>query len=251
VLYGANNKPASATYSNGMTQTWTYNPDNSLHDVTFAGMTGRSYTSSDTTYNADGSIHDIAYAGVTGQTYTSYDVLYGTNNKPASATYSDGMTQTWSYYPSGVLEEIQQQNVTGKSYTALENDYDASGNLTISNTTNTDGSHTIAGHQNGLTLSGTPGADKIIGGGLNETFSFTGPFGHDTLGDFASHIAGPGHDTLSLPEATFQNLTQVMASTVFINGGALIIADGTDTISVPGLTQAAMLANPGSFSFHA
>jgi hypothetical protein len=42
-----------------------------------------------------------------------------------------------------------------------------------------------------------------------------------------------------------------MASTVFINGGALIIADGTDTISVPGLTQAAMLANPGSFSFHA
>jgi VCBS repeat-containing protein len=251
VLYGANNKPASATYSNGMTQTWTYNPDNSLHDVALAGMTGRSYTSSDTTYNADGSIHDIAYAGVTGQTYTSYDVLYGTNNKPASATYSDGMTQAWSYYPSGVLEEIQQQNVTGKSYTALENDYDASGNLTISNTTNTDGSHTIAGHQNGLTLSGTPGADKIIGGGLNETFSFTGPFGHDTLGDFASHISGPGHDTLSLPEATFQNLTQVMASTVFINGGALIIADGTDTISVPGLTQAAMLANPGSFSFHA
>jgi hypothetical protein len=204
-----------------------------------------------TTYNLDGSIHDIGYGGITGQAYASYDVLYGSNGKPASAIYSDGMTAAWSYYPNNVLEEIQYQNVAGKPYTALEDDYDTSGKLAISNVTNGNGSHTITGHQDGLTINGTAGNDTIIGGGLNETFSFTGPFGHDTLADFASHISGPGHDTLSLPQASFQNLTQVMASTIFSGSGALIIADGTDTVSVPGLTQAAMLANPGSFSFHA
>jgi hypothetical protein len=46
-------------------------------------------------------------------------------------------------------------------------------------------------------------------------------------------------------------LTQVIAATTFSKNRALITVDGADTVSVPGLTQAAMLANPGSFSFHA
>ena len=49
------------------------------------------------TWNADGTIHDIHYYGITGQAYTDYGVVYGANNKPVSASYSNGMTATWSY----------------------------------------------------------------------------------------------------------------------------------------------------------
>ena len=49
------------------------------------------------TWNPDGTIHDIHYYGITGQAYTDYDVVYGANNKPVSASYSNGMTATWTY----------------------------------------------------------------------------------------------------------------------------------------------------------
>ncbi len=39
VVY-ANNKPVSASYSNGMTQTWSYNADGSLHELVYNGITG-------------------------------------------------------------------------------------------------------------------------------------------------------------------------------------------------------------------
>jgi hypothetical protein len=175
-------------------------------------------------------------------------VLYGANGKAASATYSNGMTETWTYNPDNSLHEVAYAGVTGQVYTALENDYDASGKLAISNATNTDGTHTITGHENGLTLAGTSGNDTIIGGGQDQTFSFTGAFGHDTLADFNSHIAG---DTLSLSGAAFiNNFTQLLAATTFSASGAIITVDANDTISIPGLNHATMAANPGSFSFH-
>ncbi len=36
------------------------------------------------TWNPDGTVHDIHYFGITGQAYTDYDVIYA-NNKPVSA----------------------------------------------------------------------------------------------------------------------------------------------------------------------
>ena len=43
VVY-ANNKPVSATYSNGMTAAWSYNADGSLHELVYNGITGASAT---------------------------------------------------------------------------------------------------------------------------------------------------------------------------------------------------------------
>ena len=142
VVY-ANNKPVSATYSNGMTQTWSYNADGSLHELIVTGITGARYTASDTlyangkavsavwtngstivqteTWNADGTVHDIHYYGLTGA-YSDYDVVYA-NNKPASATYSNGMTQTWSYNADGSLHELIVTGITGARYTASDTLY--------------------------------------------------------------------------------------------------------------------------------
>ena len=203
------------------------------------------------TWNSDGVLADIHHYGVTGQSYTDYDVVYGANGKPASATYSDGMTATWSYYPGGGLQEIRYQGVTGKPFTALENDYDAFGDLAITTITKTDGSRTITGRQDGLTLSGTAADERFVGGGVDETFALTASIGHDTLADFAAHIAGSDHDTLSLTGTALDSFVELLAATTFSAGGALVTLDANNTISIPKLTEAVMTANSGAFSFHA
>ncbi len=148
IVYGANNQPVSATYSNGMTKTWTYS-EGTLQELDQTGITGQNYTSTEKIYdangkvvsevwandastirteawNADGSVHDIHYYGITNQAYTDYDVAYGANDKPLSATYSNGMTTTWTY-SEGTLQELDQTGITGQNYTSTEKTYDANG----------------------------------------------------------------------------------------------------------------------------
>ena len=169
VVYGANGKPASATYSNGMTAAWTYNADGSLHelvtngitgqkwtstdmlygspawtetwtngatlvqtedwnadgtrDIHFYGVTGQAYTNFDQTYAANGTIHDNHYYGITGQAYTDYDVVYGANGKPASATYSNGLSEAWTYNADGSLHELAYNGITGQKWTSTDTVY--------------------------------------------------------------------------------------------------------------------------------
>ena len=134
----------SASYSNGMTQTWSYNADGSLHEVVYNGIVGQRYTSSDTlyengkavsavwtngstvlqteTWNADGTVHDIHYYGLTGA-YSDYDVVYA-NNKPVSASYSNGMTQTWGYNADGSLHEVIYNGIVGQPWTSSDTLYE-------------------------------------------------------------------------------------------------------------------------------
>jgi hypothetical protein len=163
------------------------------------------------------------------------------------------MSATWSYDGNGVLREIDYQNVQGKSYTAQQNQYDSSGKFAVTINTNTDGSRTIAAHQDSLTLTAVGGAETLTGAGhVDEVFSFSGLAGQATVADFATHIAGPVHDTLSIEGiGSIGNLTQLIAATTFDNKGAHITIGANDTIVVPGLTLAAMNANPTSFQFPA
>ena len=63
---GAASKPTvlSSTLLTGMTETWSY--------------------------NADGSLHDIAFANVPNHPYTSNDTIYGANGKPSVETFYNG-----------------------------------------------------------------------------------------------------------------------------------------------------------------
>ena len=165
VTYGPNGKPASASYSNGMTAAWTYNANGS-YDVAYAGVIGTNYTSytvdygtngeptsasysngmtATWTYNANGSC-DIAYVGVIGASYTAYTVDYGTNGKPTSASYSNGMTAAWTYNANGSYD-IAFSGVTGAAYTSYTIDYAANGEPTS------------ASYSNGMTETWTWNAD--------------------------------------------------------------------------------------------
>ena len=171
VGYGANGKPLSASYSNGMMAAWTYEADSS-YEIAYVGVTGEPYTSYTAvyaangqpesasygngmtavwTYNADGS-YQIAYAGVTGEPYTSYTLAYGANGRPQSASYSNGMTAAWTYNPDGSYD-IAYSGVTGAPYTSDTAVYAANGELESASygngmtavwTYNADGSYQIA-----------------------------------------------------------------------------------------------------------
>ena len=73
VIYGANGKPDSATYSDGMAATWTYNPNGS---------------------------YQVAYADIPNEAYSSATVQLGLNGKATSETWLSGAalyrTETWN-----------------------------------------------------------------------------------------------------------------------------------------------------------
>jgi hypothetical protein len=255
-----------------MTANWTYNSDGS-YQLAYAGVTGQAYTSetiqygvdgrpesasfsngmtANWTYNSDGS-YQLAYAGVTGQAYTSETIQHGTDGRPESALFSDGMMEVWTYESDGSFETTFA-GVIGAPYSARVNSYDPSGRLETSLTTNTNGTYTLKGYEDGLTLEATKNQETLIGGGGGETFlvSSTSEGVHEILKDFAAHLAGPDADILSLPGAPFNDsFAQLLAATSFSSSGALISLGAHDTVRIPALTVTMMAANLGDFTFHA
>jgi hypothetical protein len=82
-------------------------------DSTFSSVSVNAAPASITTLNPNGTIHDVHYYGITGQAYTDYDVLYGANNKAAEAIFSDGMTETWTYNQNGTLASTELNGSAG------------------------------------------------------------------------------------------------------------------------------------------
>ena len=171
IFYGANGKPTSETFSNGMSETWTYNSDGA-YQIAYAGVMGQAYTSytiqygsngkptsevfsngqaASWTYNSDGS-YQIAYTGVTGQAYASNTIQYGPNGKPVSEVFSNGLAASWTYNSDGSYQ-IAYSGVTGQSYASYTIQYGSNGKPTsevfsdgkaASWSYNSDGSYQIA-----------------------------------------------------------------------------------------------------------
>ena len=158
--------------------------------------------------------------------------------------YQDGTFEGTDYFTTGV---------TGQAYTSKAVRYDAGGILETSETANANGSYTLKGHQDGLTLEATEAKEILIGGGGNETFFVSSTYQgvHEILGDFAAHLTGPGADVLSLPGAPFNDsFTQLLAAATFSSKGAFISLGAHDTVQIPGLTETAMTAKSADFTFH-
>lgn len=241
VTYGSNGRPASALYSNGMTETWAYNADGT-YVTAFSGVTGQSYTSYTVThassgkpvsavysngvtaawtYNADGS-YVIAVAGVTGQAYSSYTVNYGSNSKPVNAIYSNGMTETWNFNADR-SSSIVFNGVTNASYTWREVMYNTTSSLIGSAVDATSGASSISLAIDGASVSSSSGALSVALGadtfalhpharetinsvGLHsEIFNFGAGFGTDTVNGFTA--GGSANDVLSLHLSMFNGLS--------------------------------------------
>ena len=283
VIYSAN-RPTNATYSNGMTETWAYNANGSVQSIVYNNIIGQNFTSTDTifgtngkpaseiwtsgtktvqseTWNSDGSIHDIHLYAITNQAYTSYDVVYS-NNKPVSAIYSNGMTQTWSYNTDGSYETHLNGLQGGTSSTNI---YDTTNHLAAQAVINTNGSEALRGMENGLTITSGPNgstfalpspqndnfafsfnsATTITGGGNHESFAFQAGFGNVAITDFVAHSqANTNNDTIAFAHGLFQSFADLQAQMSQDKAGNTIIHDSHgDTLTLAHTTITSLHAN--------
>ncbi len=115
---------------------------------------------------------------------------------------------------------------------------------------NTNGSSTIIGSGNNLTINPGQSPSTITGNGSGDTFVFNAGFGTTSITDFYQHMSGTTHDTISLPSAEFQNFASVLSDTTY-SGNNAIITVGHDQITLVNVTKAMMAAAASDFKFHA
>ena len=113
---------------------------------------------------------------------------------------------------------------------------------------NNNGTHSIVGEQNGLTLSSIHN-DVMTGGGTQERFVFKAHPGHETITDFQA--SGPNHDVISLSSSQFANIAAILSSTHTVGNNAVITIAPHDTITVENVTATTLRAHRNDLSLHA
>ncbi len=118
------------------------------------------------------------------------------------------------------------------------------------------GNDTLNGAAGIDTLSGGAGNDRLIGGAGNDSlyggagadsFVFDKGFGKDTITGFVA--TGAGHDTINFSTAAFANFAAVKSHMVQSGANVSITYDGSNAITLKGVTLASLSA--ADFSFHA
>lgn len=157
--------------------------------------------------------------------------------------------------------------VVGSPYVYQELDHAASGGVTAVTSYAADGSVVLRSVDGGATINGGASSGEVIhssyqdvmtgDGSGSTTFAFKRGFGQDEITNLnylsaAKSPTGVEHDVLSLPQALFQTVAQVIRHTsTALDGDAVIHLDRTDSIKLDGVTKADLLTHPNVFAFHA
>ncbi len=76
-------------------------------------------------------------------------------------------------------------------------------------------------------------------------------YGHDTITDFAAHLTGSGHDTLSLATSEFADFAAVLSGAQNSGANTVITAPTGDTLTLAGLDTTTLAGLSADFTFHA
>jgi hypothetical protein len=124
--------------------------------------------------------------------------------------------------------------------------------------TTTNGTMSVTGHGNGLTINVGSGASVVTGGGLNETLIVGSNFGSMQITDFATHYSDTSHDTISLSTTDFGNWTTLVSeghSSGASNADTTFTAADGASITINGVSlstfQHPNAALQADFTFHA
>jgi hypothetical protein len=226
-----------------------------LAKYAFTGVSGQAYTAYEYDY-ANGAFAGSRYffTDVVGQAYTGYEVDFDAANQLTRQAFTGVEGQPYSAYEydyvggSLVGSKYQFTGITGQAYSSYEVDLDAAGMLALQVLNNNDGSHRIQGFQDHLTI-GAILDDTITGGGADETFVFKPGFAKDTVTDFATRLAGTGHDTIQFAISQFADANAMIAHAADVGGNAVITAANGDQLTLLGVGVPQLQANPGDFKF--
>ncbi|RYC33778.1 hypothetical protein D3273_00545 [Lichenibacterium minor] len=156
--------------------------------------------------------------------------------------------------------------VVGSPFVYQEIDHSASGAVAATTSYAADGTVVARSNDGGPTVNGGTSTAEVIrsayddvmtGDGTgNTTFLFRRGFGQDEITNFhylsaAQSPTGIEHDVISLPQAVFTKMAQVMHhTTTALDGSAVIHLSPTDTIKLDGVTKAELITHPNVFRFH-
>ena len=204
----------------------------------------------------------LGYATINNDGSWTFDahVSAGTHQFTAVATSTGGQTAVSQSAFTIVA------GVVGSPYVYQEIDHAANGNVaattsyaqdgTVVNRSNNGGSTVNGGSSTGEVLTSTYN-DVFTGDGTgNATFVFKHGFGQDEITNLnylnaTQSPTGIEHDVISLPQAVFQTMAQVMRHTTSaLDGDAVIHLSRTDTIKLDGVTKAELITHPDVFRFH-
>ena len=176
-------------------------------------------------YNSDNTLHEVVYQGITGQNYTSTDTIYGANNTPASEVWSNGstvvQTETWNANGTVLVTTPGENYVTGAEGSSIaggigSNVLDGSaGNMTVT-----------AGVGGAQTLIGGAG-DTLNAGSAADTFIFPANLGNETVNNFDA-----AHDVIELPAAVAANFAAIQADMHAAGADTVITLDAHDSITL-------------------
>jgi Ca2+-binding RTX toxin-like protein len=106
-----------------------------------------------------------------------------------------------------------------------------------------DGNDTIGGGLGNDVIEGGAGNDTLTGGGDSNTFVFGAGFGQDAITDFI-----PGTNVVKFDRAVFAGFAAVMAAAAQVGGDVVIDAGADGTLTLTGVTLAALTAADFAFA---
>lgn len=137
-----------------------------------------------------------------------------------------------------------------KDYYAFTDTYDADGTLVTHEQSDQDGSRTVDVTAANRSVASQDLDTFNAAGQPSTTFVFTPGYAQDVVNGF--DVGGAGHDVLSLPQADFGSLADVLSHTRTLSGSAVITDPVSgDTLTLVDVTKAQLRQHPGDFTFHA
>lgn len=170
---------------------------------------------------------------VSGLSITVQSRSLGTLDIPYSGTDDDGHFSVSGTSVNGITSTIQADMIRPLP--------------SVSTVDNGDGTHSVTGSGDDLTLHSV-GNDVMTGGGVRERFVFTPGFGQSEITDFVA--GGQGHDIVDLSATHYDSLAQVLRHTSMSDGSATIHLNRHDSITLDGVTKGQISHNPQAFAFH-
>ncbi|MGC5778810.1 family 16 glycosylhydrolase [Methylobacterium sp. NFXW15] len=127
-------------------------------------------------------------------------------------------------------KDVYLTNITGKSYVAERDSYNAAGKLMSADQTSTDGSHVQTAYQTGVVLVSTATVTDSFKGSGGDTFVFSANFGKDSITNFIAG-AGTNHDTILIDRTDLHSFAELKASHMSALGNdTLITVSPSDSI---------------------
>ena len=196
----------------------------------------------------------LKVTGINGQPFVSYLKIFDSSGSLTDQTDYKSSGTVYLTFSQSVTGDVTTDHYTsgsyfnGKQFGSEDVLFNPTGGKIEEVLYNLDGTHTIDGMANDLTISSI-GNDTITGGGSGETFVMAAGFGHDTITDLGTYRGNAAPDTVSFATSEFANFDAMFAATVNTPKGARITSTGGDVLTLTGVTKSMVTANSASFLF--